>query len=152
MKTLGLRVSPTEVTFSIYDTESQTVVNVEEIRVPNSLNTPEKLKYIRATLLDVLREYEVQKAGIRLTEPTARSISIDRVQIEGVIQETFASSMLLAYYQGAIATIAAKVNVPKASMKDLIAGRKNFHEFEDWGDLNDKQREAVLVAVGAENV
>ncbi|EGQ7782461.1 hypothetical protein C4G41_RS11780 [Vibrio parahaemolyticus] len=152
MKTLGLRVSPTEVTFSIYDTESQTVVNVEEIRVPNSLNTPEKLKYIRATLLDVLREYEVQKAGIRLTEPTARSISIDRVQIEGVIQETFASSMLLAYYQGAIATIAAKVNVPKASMKDLIAGRKIFHEFEDWGDLNDKQREAVLVAVGAENV
>ncbi|KOO13567.1 hypothetical protein AKJ18_17535 [Vibrio xuii] len=152
MKTLGLRVSPTEVTFSIYDTESQTVVNVEEIRVPNSLNTPEKLKYIRATLLDVLREYEVQKAGIRLTEPTARSISIDRVQIEGVIQETFASSMLLAYYQGAIATIAAKVNVPKASMKDLIAGRQIFHEFEDWGDLNDKQREAVLVAVGAENV
>ncbi|HAS8114248.1 TPA: hypothetical protein I7666_13140 [Vibrio vulnificus] len=152
MKTLGLRVSPTEVTFSIYDTESQTVVNVEEIRVPNSLNTPEKLKYIRATLLDVLREYEVQKAGIRLTEPTARSFSIDRVQIEGVIQETFASSMLLAYYQGAIATIAAKVNVPKASMKDLIAGRTIFHEFEDWGDLNDKQREAVLVAVGAENV
>ncbi|MFM2661520.1 hypothetical protein AAFX15_15375 [Vibrio chagasii] len=152
MKTLGLRVSPTEVTFSIYETESQTVVNVEEIRVPNSLNTPEKLKYIRSTLLDVLREYEVQKAGIRLTEPTARSFSIDRVQIEGVIQETFASSMLLAYYQGAIATIAAKINVPKASMKDLIAGRKIFHEFEDWGTLNDKQREAVLVAVGAENV
>lgn len=152
MKTLGLRVSPTEVTFSIYDTESQTVDNVEEIRVPNALSTPEKLKYIRSTLLDILREYEVQKAGIRLTEPTARSVSIDRIQIEGVIQETFASSMLIAYYQGAITTIAAKVNVPKTSIKDFIAGKEIFNEFEGWEALNDKQREAVLVAVGAGNV
>lgn len=152
MNTLGLRVSPTEVTFCIFNTDDQSLINVEEIKVPNSLSIPEKLKYIRSTLLDVLREYQVEKAGIRLTEPTARSVSIERVQIEGVIQETFASSALLAYYQGAIATIASKVGEAKSAMKPLIAGTQTFRELEDWDAFNSKQREAILVAVGAENV
>lgn len=152
MKTLGLRASPTEVTFCIYDTDTSTVLNVEEIKVPNALSTPEKLKYIRSTLLDVLREYDVQKAGIRLIEPQAQTSSIERIQIEGVIQETFASSMLLSYYQGAIVTIASKLKIPVRSMKPLIQGKEIFNDIDGWKTLTDKRRESILTAVGAKDV
>lgn len=152
MHTLGLRVSPKEVTFCVFDFSENEIRNLEEIRVPNALETPEKLKYIRATLLDVLREYDIQKAGIKLTEPNAQSISIERVQIEGVIQETFASSMLLAYYQGPLATIASKVGMNKTALKQLIKDATQYDQVDDWSDYSEKEREAILVAMGAENV
>ena len=102
LKTIGIRVSPSEVTFSIYDTEENSIINIEKIAIPNALSTPERLKYVRCNILDTLREYDVEKAGVRLSEPSARTISIERVQIEGVIQEAFASSALDNYYYGAI--------------------------------------------------
>ena len=71
MKAIGIRVAPGEVTFAVYDTDSRTVVNLEEIVVPKALTTPESLKYVRSNLLDILREYEIEKAGIRTTEWSA---------------------------------------------------------------------------------
>ncbi|MGI2171090.1 hypothetical protein ACROAE_13035 [Shewanella sp. MF05960] len=152
MRTLGLRVSPTEVTFCIFDSDENRIINVEEVCIPNALETPEKLKYVRATLLDILREFKVEKAGIRLSEPTARQVSIERVQIEGVIQETFASSTLKAHYQGAITTIASKLQITKTKVKSLIKNEEEYAEVNDWGAFSDKEREAILVAKGALNV
>lgn len=152
MHTLGLRVSPKEVTFCVFDCTNINIKNLEKISVPNALETPEKLKYIRATLLDILREYDIQKAGIKLTEPNAQKISIERVQIEGVIQETFASSMLQAYYQGPLATIASKLGMNKTELKGLIQNATKHDQIDDWNGYKDKEREAILVAMGAENV
>lgn len=152
MHTLGLRVSPKEITFCVFNLSENEIENLEEIRVPNALETPEKLKYIRATLLDILREYDIQKAGIKLTEPNAQRISIERVQIEGVIQETFASSMLQAYYQGPLATIASKLGINKTVLKKIINEAAECDFVEDWNDYKEKEREAILVAMGAKNV
>lgn len=152
MNTLGLRASPSEITFCVYDADAQSLVNVEEIRIPNALNTPEQLKYIRATILDVLREYKIQKAGIRLTEPSSRTLSIPRIQVEGVIQEAFASSMLESYYQGAMATIASKVGIPSAEFKRRIKGEREQPDIEGWNEFSEKSREAILTAMGAQNV
>lgn len=105
MNVLGLRASPKEVTFCVFNTEFNEVINVEEIKIPNALETPEKLKYVRATILDVLREFKIVAAGIRLTEFNAKSPNFERIQIEGVLQESFASSTLSFYYQGALGTI-----------------------------------------------
>jgi len=151
LRTIGIRVSPTEVTFSIYDTDDNSIINIEEIAIPNALSTPEKLKYVRCNILDVLREYGVEKAGIRLTEPSARTIKIERVQIEGVIQEAFASSTLDDYYYGAISTIAAKNNIERRRIKPLIKGEESYEGVENWQELSDKEREAVLTAIGAMN-
>ncbi|MGL5402690.1 MAG: hypothetical protein ACRC9I_02640 [Acinetobacter sp.] len=152
MNTLGLRVSPKEITFCVFDLSNNNIVNLEEICVPNALEIPEKLKYIRATLLDVLREYDIQKAGIKLTEPNAQKISIERVQIEGVIQETFASSMLKAYYQGPLATISSKLDMNKTALKELINESVECDFVLDWNDYKEKEREAIVVAIGARNV
>lgn len=151
MKTIGLRVSPSEVTFSIFDTVENSIINIEEIAIPNALTVPERLKYIRCNILDVLREYGIQKAGIRLSEPTAKQVNIDRVQIESVIQEAFASSSLDDYYYGAISTIAAKNDIERQNIKLLIKGDMDHETIENWQELSEKEREAVLTAIGAMN-
>lgn len=151
MITIGLRCSPSEVTFAIYDSASSAVVNVESIVVPIAYGWPERLKHVRSNLLDVLREYGVMRAGVRLAEPMAKAVNIDRTHIEGVVQEAFASSDLQGYYVGAIATIAARIGVDRNLVKEIVAG-KNTLEIDNWGALTANEREAVLTAVGASRV
>ncbi|MBF4297061.1 hypothetical protein EAY24_27850, partial [Vibrio anguillarum] len=86
--------------FCIYDSTDDSIINLEQIAIPNVFETPEKLKYLRITILDIIREYEVQKAGIRLSElhPSAKP-NVTRIQFEGIIQEAFASSSLQSYFR-----------------------------------------------------
>lgn len=149
MMKLGLRASPTEVTYCIIDENAEKVVTIGEITVPLALNTPEQLKHIKLNLLDIIREYEIVKAGIRILEPTSQRIPIERVQIEGVIQEAFASSNLKSYYIGQISSISSRVKIPRTDFKKFIEGEKEFDRVENWEDLGAKQREATLCAMGA---
>lgn len=150
MITIGIRAAPKVVTFAVYDSEAEKVLNVEQIKIPAAFSTPDALKYIRSNLLDVLREYEVEKAGVRASEPSAQSLSIERVQIEGVIQEAFASSNLAAYYVGHISSITARLGLDRTAFKPLVAGDEEYH-VENWRDMSATEREAVLCAVGAVN-
>lgn len=109
------------------------------------------MKYVRSNLLDILREYEIERAGIRTTEPSAKRLSLDRIQIEGVVQEAFASSSLLSYFAGPIATIASKLGVDRTSIKKMVGG-DNILNIENWGSHSEKDREAILTAKGAANV
>ncbi|MDF2186169.1 hypothetical protein O1O06_15605 [Grimontia hollisae] len=153
MNTLGLRASPKEVTFCVYSAEFDEIVNVEEVKIPNALDMPEKLKYIRATILDILREFKIEYAGIRLTEFTAKKISVERIQIEGVLLEAFASSTLKGYFQGTLTTIASKLGEDKTRLSTLIKdGTADFERVEEWNQFSDKQKEAILAALGAQNV
>jgi hypothetical protein len=111
---------------------------------------PERLKYVRSNLLDVLREYSVEKAGIRVAESSAPKTNIERIQIEGVIQETFASSGLTSYYVGQIASISAKLNIERNTFKPLVEGKETYG-IEGWKKMALEQREATLCAVGAVN-
>ncbi len=148
MMTIGIRAAPKAVTFAVYDPAERRVVNVEDIVIPVALDTPESLKYVRSHLLDVLREYDVQRAGLRVTEPTAKQKNIERVQIEGVIQEAFASSAVQAYYAGTIASIAARLYIERNQIKPMLAGEQS-PEIERWSELSVEAREAILSAMGA---
>lgn len=150
MITIGIRAAPKAVTFAVYDCIRKTVLNVEAIKIPVAFNVPERLKYIRSNLLDVLREYDVEKAGVRETEPTSQRLNIERIQMEGVIQEAFASSALTAFYVGQISSISSKVGIPRADFKPYVDGEKEY-PVENWVGLSKEEREAVLCAVGAEN-
>ena len=149
MITIGIRAAPKAVKFAIYDTVAKNVVNVESIKVPVAFSVPERLKYIRSNLLDVLHEYKVEKAGIRETEPSSQHLNIERIQIEGVVQEAFASSALKAYYVGQISSISAKAGFDRSEFKPYVDGEKDFN-VENWKELDKEAREAVLCAVGAE--
>lgn len=150
MITIGIRAAPKEVTFAVYDTDARTVLNVEEIRIPAAFQTPDALKYLRSNLLDVLREYAVEKAGVRVTESSAQTPNIARIQIEGVIQEAFASSRLAAYYVGQISSISSRIGIDRARFKPLVDGTEAY-DMEGWAEMSKEGREAVLCAVGALN-
>lgn len=71
MNILGIRVSPKKIFFSVFNSIENQFKNVETIHIPQALIMPEQLKYVRNTILDLLREYHVQKAGIKITEGNA---------------------------------------------------------------------------------
>jgi len=138
------------VTFAIYDSTKDDVVNVEEIKIPAAFDIPESLKYLRNTILDILREYEIVAAGVRATEPSAKKMSLARIQIEGVIQETFASSSLKAFFVGHIATISSKIGIPRSDFKRMIDG-EIAPAVAGWAAMTPAKREAILCAKGAAN-
>lgn len=151
MKTIGLRVNPNFVTYAVLDTAKVTVVVTDRINVPKALTTPDALKYVRSTVLDVLREYEVERAGIRIAEHTQHAPSIERIQIEGVIQEALASSTVMAYFAGQIALISAKAGIARTDFKKFVSGEESFDRVENWETLSPEEREALLTAIGAEH-
>jgi hypothetical protein len=151
MITIGIRATPRALTFAIYNSDADAIVNVEDIKIPAAFSTPDGLKYLRNNLLDVLREYGVERAGVRVTETTAQSPNVGRIQIEGVVQEAFASSSLIDYYVGQIATISAKLRIDRTDFKKFVDGEKDF-PVENWEKMSKERREAVLCAMGAANV
>lgn len=150
MRTIGIRVAPKRVTFVVYDAEEKQIVNMEGIVVPKAMDTPEQLKYVRNTVLDIIREYEVKRAGIRITEGNAQGISIERIELEGVIQEAFASSELEGYFCGQISRIAAKLKMPREHLRKLLEGA-DYEAVEGWPNLKKEEREAIAAAMGAVN-
>lgn len=151
MITMGLRAAPKCVAFAIYNSETSEIINVEEIHIPAAFDWPVALKYVRSSILDVLREYGVHRAGVRTSEPVAQSLSVERVQIEGVIQEAFASSALEGYFAGPIAVGSAMLRIERANFKPMTRDGRNDMQVEGWGDMSEVRREAVLYAIGAEN-
>lgn len=149
MITIGIRAAPKEVTFAIYDSSALAVVNVEVIKIPAAFETPAALKYVRSNLLDILREYKVERAGVRVTESIAQP-SIERIQIEGVIQEAFASSELESYYVGQISSISKRLGIARNQFKPLVDGEEDLG-IENWKIMKKEHREAILCAMGAAN-
>lgn len=151
MITMGLRAAPKVITFAIYDSEEEQVLNVEDLLVPAAFPHSQALKYIRSNILDILRIYDVCKAGIRTTEPIAKSISLERVHIEGVIQETFASSNMSGYFSGPISIVCFHLGVNRNTFKPMVKDGNNDFDVDNWGALSEAKREAVLCAIGAAN-
>lgn len=151
MITLGIRAAPRIVIYAIYDTGKKEVINVEKLKIPAAFGIPDGLKYVRSNLLDILREYSVEQAGIRATESSSENLSIERLQIEGVIQEAFASSELKAYYVGQISSISSRLKIERSRFKPVTREGKNDLEIEGWDRHSVEEREAILTAIGAQN-
>lgn len=98
MRTLGVRVAPKVASFIVYCSKEKELKCADVINIPQTLNIPEQLKYIRNNILDILREYDVSLAAIRVCEANSRNPSIERLYIEGVVQEAFSSSNIMDYH------------------------------------------------------
>lgn len=151
MITIGIRAQPAGLVFAVYDSEQNVIVNIEEIRIPAAFDVPEGLKYVRSNLLDVLREYNVKQAGVRISEPSARSPSVERIQIEGVVQEAFASSTVHSFYVGQISSISRRLKMNRTAFKEMVSGDAD-PGVEGWEQQGSLQREAILTAMGAADV
>ncbi len=152
MRVLGIRVEPKKTTFVVIEqiNDKAEVINNEVIKVPAALDFPEKLKYIRNCVLDILREYSVTIAGIRVAESNAQNLDVTRLHIEGVIQEAFSSSDVDKYFTGRKLSIASKLDLKTTEFDEIVRGKINYETLGSWQLLsNVYSKEAALVAMGA---
>lgn len=153
-KSIGIRVSPTCIYFSIVlmENEELEIVAIDRINNPKALNTPEQLKFIRNTLGDIINEFSITNACIRVTESNAQSINILRIYIEGVIQELFASSTIISYYIGQISNISSNLGIERAKFKPIAEGSEIYAGIENWEKYKLEERESLLAAISALNI
>lgn len=150
---LGIRVEPKKTHFIVMKQAQDgqfAVFNDECIKVPAALDFPDRLKYIRNCVLDILREYEIEIAGIRVAEGSSQNLDITRLHIEGVIQEAFSSSDVRKYFIGRKSSIAARLGMKTGDLDQILKGTNGFEKVNNWGVLTTQNsREAALVAMGA---
>jgi len=153
-KSIGIRVTPSTLYFSIvsYESEVLEIIVVDKINNPKALNIPEQLKFLRNTLCDIINEFNITHACIRITESSAQSISVPRIYIEGVIQELFASSTIIKYYVGQISNISANLGIERNMFKPYAEGREVFLEIDDWKSYSLEERESLMSAISALNI
>jgi len=151
---VGFRVDPKRVTYAVVSGPAAdgkfTIVRVGEVRVPYALYAPRQLRFIRTTLLDIIEETGSTRAGLRTIESLAKRKHPFRLNLEGVVQELLASSDVERFIAGPIATIASQLGEDdRTVVKDYIDGTRPQLVKAGWDDLDELQREAVLVALCA---
>lgn len=152
MRSIGLRAAPSSVTFAVVEMvegREIRVINIESIHAPAALHRPDALKYLRNNVLDVLVQYGIEYAGLRVAEYSTNRPNPERTQVEAVLQEAFASSDLRRYYVGQIATIARRVGIERGVFKPIVDGEQKFDVIENWDQLAKEEREALLAGIGA---
>lgn len=151
LRAIGVRVSPKRVFYAVVSGTDglRELLTASSLLVPPALEPPDQLRFVRATLLDIMAEYTVTRAGIRISEYTAQKMSVERMNMEGVVQELLSSSDVEAYFAGRIATIAALLREPdRARVKRYIEGEL-FMNVPRWDSYPSEAREAILTAVAA---
>jgi len=133
------------------DTAYLTLVE-DKVIVPAALMKPEQLKFIRNTFLDIIDEFNINLACVRVTESSSQSANEFRIGVEAVIQELYASSSIKKYYAGQISSISAKLGIKRDQFKPLVAGTETYNDYEGWGKMKPEARESLLSAFSALNL
>ncbi|HBV7188929.1 hypothetical protein [Klebsiella pneumoniae] len=148
MNILGVRAAPKVASFIVYDTESSKVHCSDLIRIPETMDIPEKLKYVRNNILDILRFYNVEVAAIRVAESNSRNLNIDRLYIEAVIQEAFSSSEVKKYITIRQNGIKSSLKLSQDDYNSFLKSKKTIKDIDN-SDFNSETNEALLSALAA---
>lgn len=148
---LGIRVEPKAVSYAILKEEDgqYEIEQIDVIKIPAALRVPEQLKYVRNTILDIVEQNRVTQAGIRVAEGNSQNMDLNRIYIEGVIQESFSSCNVKNYFIGRKISISSRLNIDCKAYDDYVSGRSDFTLVNNWDQAtNNNKREATLVAMG----
>ncbi|URM36254.1 hypothetical protein [Flavobacterium anhuiense] len=149
---IGLRVySNSNIFYTIVeetDTEYK-YLSISNLKIPLALNQPERLNYVRNTLLDIISEYDINTALIRVQESVFNitDTSIQRFYVEGVILETLAGANINKYKLGRISTISSLLNIESSKFKKYIDNEIVFDLLPsnlDWSKYSVEERESIL--------
>jgi hypothetical protein len=152
MKSLGLRATSSKIFYSIYDSENKTIAS-EKITLPE-VDFPLILKEVRAKFLEILAKNTIDCVGLKTAEKTAMGVSLERVGIEGVIQEAIATNQV-KYSLFSLQSIAKSYNIKGKDFKPLTTDAEVFQKFiqgkvaDTNFRSNNEQREAILIAIAA---
>lgn len=146
MITLGIRAEPKQVSFVVYCSDENRLLCVDKVTVPQALDTPEQLKYIRNNILDVLREYKVERAALRVAEGIAKNKSLPRYYLEAVIQEAFSSSNLSAFSIMRSSTIIKNLKINKKQYDQILDSSQKIKDIDN-SKFKKATNEALMVAI-----
>lgn len=160
MIAMGLRVFSNSKVFYTVIEETATDYEyrtISHISIPSALTAPDQLSYLRNTLLDIILEFQVQSAFIRISEHTRtmKATTIQRIYVEGVILETLASGNISNYSLGRITTIGRLLSFESGEFKELASGKKDYAHLPktwSWDELSLESRESVLACHAALNL
>ncbi|HET6559777.1 MAG TPA: hypothetical protein VFG54_20795 [Prolixibacteraceae bacterium] len=149
---IGIRVySNSKVYYTIIEQDgiNFNYITVSNVIIPLSLNEPERLNYLRNTLIDISSEYKVNNALIRVRESVQQvdKNAIQRFYVEGVILETLASGAVNKYKLGNIASITSLLNVNTATFKQYIENTIPFPLLPsnlNWGTYSIEEKESII--------
>jgi len=159
---IGIRViSDTKLFYTIVEQTPKTITfnQPAHLNVPLALYKPEQLSYVRNTMLDIINEYEVTRACIKLFEfgsgPHSKITNavVRRCNIEGVLQELIANSAIEEYLAGRMDKLAPKLGIAKTIFKRYAEAEDIYPTIPqnwDWKkDFNQEERESILAAMTA---
>lgn len=149
MSYIGFRASPSKVTFALLN-ENNELTMVDSVNVPLALSVPDQLRFLRTTLLDIISEFKVKQAFVRVSEPNTMSKNISRMNIEGVLQELIAGASVEKYMAGQISKITKLLNVERTQFKRWIDGNEPFQDIHGWNRKTLDEKEAIISAFAAE--
>lgn len=154
MNTLGIRVSPSQITYVIYEPYNKNFI-LKCYKRPSFLSFPDFLKYIRYNFLDILEFHKVKYVAIKKIEYGSQNSHPERIAVEGVIQEALATSNILGYF---IENKQSFFSVLKEKPETIALALKKQEHFLNliniYGTLdskinNEEAREATFAAIVA---
>ena len=150
MNAIGIRASNSEIIFSVVDKNSDSceILTIDKFIVPKALDMPDRLSYIRNSFESIIKEFNITKAGVRIQEMVQRVTNniIERIYIEGVLQELFSNSTVCFYFAGRKNTIAKLLETTPENVSSFMNGETIFNEIEGWETMDIKKRESIIAA------
>lgn len=148
---IGFRVSPSEITFTVIESKNPPdegdYHDPQTLVVPDALDGPDLLRFMRTNLLDILALYEVEHAAVKTADHHGkRRSNTTRIHLEGVIQEAVASSRVGKYVAGATPRLASLQGMAPSDFKAYKDGTRQFAGLSDWNHWSKAERESVLAA------
>jgi hypothetical protein len=161
MIAIGLRVySNSNIFYTIIEKDENGNLiykSISNIFIPNAMEPAEQLNYVRNTLFDIIAEYSIEQAVVRVSEANINLTqnAIERFYVDGVILESLAASYVFKYRMGKIATITMLLNINREKFKLLTENKAEFEflpEDMEWKFFTSEQRESILSCHAALNL
>ena len=156
MRSIGLRVTPKEVFYSIIekDDKKEEILSISSIKVPKALDEPQQLENIRSLLITIIDQYKINRGAIKVIESNNASRLSDsiifRLNIEGIIKEVFASSSIEKYLLGRATNVSAVFGIKCKKVLDLVSDldmNLDTRTTDKGSKVTDNYKEAIVVAL-----
>lgn len=153
MKSIGIRVTPKKIYYTLAELDGDSVQLLlnDSIIVPVSMKRPDSLNYIRKSFFDIINQHFINLACIKATEGNSKNINIERLYIEGVVQELFSGSSIEKYHVANHSMMSRLLGVK--SFKDLLNNKSVPGEYKSIVEekKNKEAKESIFAALAAFN-
>lgn len=162
MLSIGIKASVKLITYAIYDDQSKSILLKGDIYMPlpKIMDDPQSYRFLRYSIIDIINNTTIENenikiASIRAIEQTSQNKNSKRIEIEGVIKESFASSCIDKYIVLNKKKILKSLKSNSDQLDKLLVDKAcdeltNFikKEINNWDSItNADYREASLMAL-----